>query len=150
MLRFSFRCLRPHLRTSFHHQPKAQHPKYSAIHKNAGRLPHLLTQSGHVRPRLHSGARACRSGSLEIIIKPENGLLSSNIRKIAHDAESAKSDRQVKTVTFKSENRLKLANMMTIQSTKMTRNGVGITLLDSAKRTRRVCTKSVLTCAARF
>jgi hypothetical protein len=27
--------------TSFHHQPEAQHPKSSAIHKNAGRLPHL-------------------------------------------------------------------------------------------------------------
>jgi hypothetical protein len=29
------------MRTSFHHQPQAQHPKSSAIHKNAGRLPHL-------------------------------------------------------------------------------------------------------------
>ena len=27
--------------TSFHHQPEAQHPKSSAIHKIAGRLPHL-------------------------------------------------------------------------------------------------------------
>src|SRR5215472_14355774 len=87
----------------------------------------LLTLSGHAMPKLHSGARACRRGSLEIIIKPENGLLSSKIRKIAHDADSAKSDRQVKTVTFKSENRLKLANMMTIQRTKMARNGVGMT-----------------------
>jgi hypothetical protein len=34
--------LRSHMRTSFHHQPEAQHPKSSAIHKNAGRLPHLL------------------------------------------------------------------------------------------------------------
>ena len=37
------------MRTSFHHQPEAQHPKSSAIHKNAGRLPHLLAQSGHYR-----------------------------------------------------------------------------------------------------
>ncbi len=29
-------------RTSFHHQPEAQHPKSLAIHKSAGRLPHLL------------------------------------------------------------------------------------------------------------
>jgi hypothetical protein len=29
------------MRTSFHHQPEAQHPKSSAINKNAGRLPHL-------------------------------------------------------------------------------------------------------------
>jgi hypothetical protein len=37
--------------TSFHHQPEAQHPKSSAFHKLAGRLPHLLgrdrTQRGH-------------------------------------------------------------------------------------------------------
>src|SRR6516162_6093529 len=33
--------------TPFHHQPEAQHLKSLAIHKNAGRLPHLLTQSGH-------------------------------------------------------------------------------------------------------
>jgi hypothetical protein len=25
--------LRPYIRTSFHHQPEAQHPKSSAIHK---------------------------------------------------------------------------------------------------------------------
>jgi hypothetical protein len=33
--------LRPPTRTSFHHQPEAQHHKSSAIHNNAGRLPHL-------------------------------------------------------------------------------------------------------------
>jgi hypothetical protein len=37
--------LRPFTRTSFHHQPEAQHPKSSAIHKLVGRLPHLVTQS---------------------------------------------------------------------------------------------------------
>src|SRR3974390_2103180 len=31
--------------TSFHHQPEAQHPNSSAIHKNAGRLPHLWANS---------------------------------------------------------------------------------------------------------
>ncbi len=39
------------MRTSFHHQPEAQHPNSSAIHKLAGRLPHLWsalrTQVGH-------------------------------------------------------------------------------------------------------
>src|SRR5215203_5625685 len=35
------------MRTSFHHQPEAQHPKSSAINKPAGRLPHLLAQSRH-------------------------------------------------------------------------------------------------------
>ena len=32
------------MRTSFHHQPEAQHPKSPAIHKPAGRLPHLFLQ----------------------------------------------------------------------------------------------------------
>jgi len=27
------------MRTSFHHQPEAQHPNFSAIRKLAGRLP---------------------------------------------------------------------------------------------------------------
>src|SRR5262245_24267123 len=30
------------MRTSFHHQPEAQHPISSAIHKLIGRLPHLM------------------------------------------------------------------------------------------------------------
>ena len=33
------------MRTSFHHQPEAQHPKSAAIHKLAGRLPHLMTDA---------------------------------------------------------------------------------------------------------
>src|SRR6516164_408354 len=32
--------------TPFHHQPEAQHPKFLAIHKNAGRLPHLWVTCG--------------------------------------------------------------------------------------------------------
>jgi hypothetical protein len=31
------------------YSPEAQHLKSSAIHKNAGRLPYLLAQSGHCR-----------------------------------------------------------------------------------------------------
>jgi hypothetical protein len=30
------------MRTSFHHQPEAQHPKSPAIETPAGRLPHLM------------------------------------------------------------------------------------------------------------
>jgi hypothetical protein len=40
--------LRPKVRTSFHHQPEAQHPEFSVIHKLAGRLPHLLRQKSHI------------------------------------------------------------------------------------------------------
>src|SRR5262249_34477456 len=49
LLRFSLLFVWPHPRTSFDHQPEAQHPKSLAIHNNAGRLPHLLTQSRHSR-----------------------------------------------------------------------------------------------------
>jgi hypothetical protein len=95
------------------------------------------------------GPRACRSGALEIIIRPVNGQLSSKIRKIAHDADRAKRDRNARTVTFSVENRLKLANMITSQKTKMARNGAGIRLSDSTNSRRRVCARSVLICAAR-
>ena len=44
------------MRTSFHHQPEAQHP--SAIHKYAGRLPHLMTHTGH-----HACVLAARGGA---------------------------------------------------------------------------------------
>jgi hypothetical protein len=33
------------MRTSFHHQPEAQHPKSPAIYTPAGRLPHLCAIS---------------------------------------------------------------------------------------------------------
>ena len=33
------------MRTSFHHQPEAQHPHSPAINTPAGRLPHLLLQA---------------------------------------------------------------------------------------------------------
>jgi hypothetical protein len=33
------------MRTSFHHQPEAQHPHSPAIYTPVGRLPHLLSNS---------------------------------------------------------------------------------------------------------
>jgi hypothetical protein len=44
--------LRPYTRTSFHHQPEAQHPKSSAIHKLVGRLSHLWVKRYRWIPRL--------------------------------------------------------------------------------------------------
>ena len=38
-----------------------------------------------------------------------NGWLNSSIKKIANAADNANSERQVKTVTFRGENRLKLS-----------------------------------------
>ena len=42
------------MRTSFQHQSEAQHPKSSAIHKYAGRLPHLRVDA--VDKGVESGA----------------------------------------------------------------------------------------------
>jgi len=39
------------MRTSFHHQPEAQHPNSSAIHKLVGRLTHLLGVKRTLRAR---------------------------------------------------------------------------------------------------
>ena len=90
-----------------------------------------------------------RSGALGIISKPVNGSLSSKIKKIAHDADSANSDRNVNTVTFSAANRLKLANMMMSQNARMAIKGAGMALSDSTNSNSRVCAKSVLICAAR-
>ena len=34
------------MRTSFHHQPEAQHPKFFSYQQAAGRLPHLWVNHG--------------------------------------------------------------------------------------------------------
>jgi hypothetical protein len=49
------------MRTSFHHQPEAQHPKSPAIETPAGRLPHLLSESDQIlrRSELPRSARNC-------------------------------------------------------------------------------------------
>ena len=40
------------MRTSFHHQPEAQHPKSSAIHKLPADYPICCSNSGQTRVRL--------------------------------------------------------------------------------------------------
>lgn len=54
----------------------------------------------------HNVPRAFRNGALDTIISPVNGRPNSKIRKIAHDAEKANRERQVKSVTLRGENRL--------------------------------------------
>ena len=85
-----------------------------------------------------------RSGALGIVSKPVNGSLNSRIKKIAHDADRANSDRKPNTVAFSAENRLKLANMMMSQNVSIATKGAGMALSDSTNRSRRVCTRSVL------
>src|SRR6516225_9504548 len=58
--------------TPFHHQPEAQHLKSLAIHKNAGRLPHLWVISGHrtrltscpLYPQKRTSGECCRTSAL--------------------------------------------------------------------------------------
>src|SRR5260370_15352505 len=90
------------------------------------------------------GASALRSGSLEIIMRPVNGWLSSRIRKIEADAESAKRPRAVMVVALLSANRLKLAKMMVSQEISTTRNGMGIDPPALANNSRRVFARSLL------
>jgi len=45
----------------------------------------------------YSGPRAFRSGALDIDNSPVNGRLNSSIRKIAHAADKANTERHVKT-----------------------------------------------------
>jgi hypothetical protein len=58
------------MRTSFHHQPEAQHPKSPAIYTPAGRLPHLSAKSrlmqcsNQDRYSLTSSARASSIGRI--------------------------------------------------------------------------------------
>jgi predicted Rossmann-fold nucleotide-binding protein len=60
--------------TPFHHQPEAQHPKYSAIHKNAGRLPHLLAHSGR-----HTHAEECRFLGHALIPGGKTGVMGASL-----------------------------------------------------------------------
>ena len=80
MLRFSFWCLRPFTRTSLNHQPEAQHPKSSAIHKLAGRLPHLL----RVWPPRRLCPRTGRSGTGSLA-QPSGSFIGHPAEKITLD-----------------------------------------------------------------
>jgi hypothetical protein len=46
------------MRTSFHHQPEAQHPKSPAIETPAGRLPHLLCRFSAAGMKVYRWAEA--------------------------------------------------------------------------------------------
>ena len=79
-----------------------------------------------------------RSGALEICISPVNGWLISRIRKIAADADKAKTNRATITVGLRREKRLKLMKMIASQNTITARNGTGIDLPDCSNSNRRV------------
>ena len=71
------------------------------------------------------------------------------IRKIADAADKANRKRQVKTVPFRGENRLKLANMIMSQNARTARNGFAIRFSDSTNSKKRTCARSLLICTAR-
>src|SRR5262249_52167398 len=64
------------MRTSFHHQPEAQHPNSSAIHKLVGRLPHLLgvKRTSHRSCERGDPTRMTRSGHDRLAFAAMHGL----------------------------------------------------------------------------
>ena len=121
-------------------------PEFANGSKSVGRM---LRCSVNSRAEAHSAPRAFRSGTLDMLIRPVNGRLSSNIKKIPHVADKANRTRQVKTVTFGGENRLKLANMIMSQNASTDRNGIGTRFSDSTNSRNRTCARSLLICTAR-
>src|SRR6478736_7950623 len=89
--------------------------------------------------------KACRRGSLEIVIKPENGSSSSRIRKIAPDTERAQMNKEASVVPFGCARTAKPANKTSNQKNKTVRNGIGIVLPRWENRRNRACAVSVVT-----
>jgi hypothetical protein len=70
------------MRTSFHHQPEAQHPHSPAINTPAGRLPHLLhTNSGQILQR--SEMTQCAKSRLLHRSKLHRYSITSSARQIS-------------------------------------------------------------------
>jgi hypothetical protein len=61
------------MRTSFHHQPEAQHPKSPAIETPAGRLPHLSANSDQSLRR----SEMTRCAISDIALHGDNGRYGS-------------------------------------------------------------------------
>ena len=77
------------------------------------------------------------NGALDICKIPENGWLSSRIRKIAQAAEKAKMTHEPITMALGEAKRLKLAKMMVSQNTKIPRKGPEIGFAVCAKSSKR-------------
>jgi hypothetical protein len=56
------------MRTSFHHRPEAQHPISSAIHKLAGRLPHLSGGKPDIEPTSPNGRVWTQTGHVPDLV----------------------------------------------------------------------------------
>src|SRR5262249_9398452 len=78
MLRFSFCCLRPQMRTSFHHQPEAQHPNFPLSVSWQADYP-IFWGDAEVN---------CRSGAIEIALDdPKPTLAGSKSRSARSEAQ---------------------------------------------------------------
>jgi hypothetical protein len=77
-----------------------------ALHRVRARLGSRLLKRLEADMKYQIAPRAFRSGTLDSVINPVNGRLSSKTRKIAEAAENANTARQVKSVPFSGENRL--------------------------------------------
>src|ERR1700694_2686384 len=103
-----------------------------------------------IPPDRQRGARALRSGVLEICMNPENGCPSSTIRKIAPEADRAQMNKTPAATGLRRENRPKLAKITESQKIKTARKGVGIELPPCSSNNRRVCARPTLSSTARL
>src|SRR5215467_14806052 len=83
-------------------------------------------------------AMTLRSGASEICSRPENGLSSSRMRKIAPETDSAHTNKVAITVVLRGENRPKLVKMTDSQNTMTTKNGRDIALPACSSSSERV------------
>ena len=90
-----------------------------------------------------------RSGALDTCISPTNGWLRSSIRKIATEADNAKTKKAAINIGFGLAKRPKLAKMIVSQRASAARNGIGIELSAWANNNKRFCARSVLIWTAR-
>ena len=85
---------------------------------------------------------ANRSGSLEILMSPSNGLSSAKTRNIAAETDTAEMKSADTTVVLRGANRPKLANVTLSQKITAIRNGPGIVPAAASRTRHRVLTIS--------
>src|ERR1700719_971423 len=87
-----------------------------------------------------SGARALRSGVLEICMNPENGCPSSTIRKIAPDADRPQMNKTPAPPGLRRDSKPEVESNIESQKIKTAKKGVGIEPPPCSSNSRRVCT----------
>jgi signal transduction histidine kinase len=123
---------------------EAHHPQMRVSVTDRGsafhwkRSDHILRSPLRALPG-HRGARAARSGALEIWISPSKGLYISRIRRIAQETDSAETNKLATTVVLAGANTPKLMKIIVSHKTRMTSSGKGTEPVLCSYINRRVC-----------